>query len=131
MSTLIASPTTMTRSSGFWTVLLAVVHVLATPLFYADSLQSILDAGVLGAVDSDPDLTTLRAAAFWYVTAGLLLGAVGWMVMLAERRGTGAPRGFALALGLTGAWGVILSPLSGFWLFLVIAFLARRNTVQA
>ncbi|WP_125777141.1 DUF6463 family protein [Antribacter gilvus] len=121
----------LARCSGFWTVLLAVVHVSTAPLFYADSLRSILEAGVLGALDKDPELATLRGAAFWYVTVGLFLGLVGVMVLRAERRGEGAPRGFAGALAATGVWGVVLTPASGFWLFLPLAWLAWRSTARA
>lgn len=117
-------------SSGFWTLLLALVHLGMTPVFYGESLRSILDGGVLGAVDADPELATLRAAAFFYLTTGIFLALVGWMVMGAERRGDGAPRGYATALAVTGAWGVVLSPVSGFWLFFVLAWLARRSTAR-
>jgi hypothetical protein len=122
-----ASAQPLSRSSGFWTVLLAMVHVAMTPVFYADSLRSILDGGALGSVDADPTLATVRAAAFFYLTVGIFLGLVGWMVMGAERRGEGAPSGYATALVVTGLWGVALSPMSGFWLFFATAWLARRN----
>lgn len=121
----------LTRCSGFWTLALAVVHVATASAFYGDSVRSIVDAGVLGAVDSDPGLATLRGAAFWYVTVGLFLGLIGWVVMVAERHGLGAPRGFAVAMAATGVWGVLFSPVSGFWLFFPIAWLARRNTAPA
>jgi hypothetical protein len=121
----------LTRCSGFWTSVLAVVHLATAPAFYGDSVRSSLDAGVLGAVDSDPDLATLRGAAFWYVTVGLFLGLIGWVVMVAERRGQGAPRGFAMVMAATGVWGVLLVPVSGFWLFFPIAWLAWRNTAPA
>lgn len=118
-------------SSGFWTVLLALVHVAMTPVFYPDSLRSIAEGGVLGSVDSDPTLATLRAAAFFYLTSGILLGLVGWMVMGAERRGQGAPGAYAIVLAVTGLWGVALSPLSGFWFFFALAWLAKRNAAPA
>jgi hypothetical protein len=112
-------------------LLLAGLHVATTSVFYGESVTSILDAGVLGAVDKDPSLAALRGAGFWYVTAGLYMGLVGVSVMRAERRGEGAPRGFAWAMGVTGVWGALLTPASGFWLFLPIAWLAWRNTVTA
>ncbi|WP_324605891.1 DUF6463 family protein [Isoptericola variabilis] len=116
------------RCSGFWTVVLAAVHVAATPVFYPESVRSILDARVLGAVDSDPAQATLRGVAFWYVTVGLVLGLVGSSVMAAERRGDGAPRGFATLMAATGLWGVVLSAVSGFWFSFPIAWLARRSS---
>ena len=121
----------LTRCSGFWTSVLAVVHLATASAFYGDSVRSIVDAGVLGAVDSDPELATLRGAAFWYITVGLFLGLIGWVVMVAERRGQGAPRGFAVVMAVTGLWGVLLVPVSGFWLFFPIAWLAWRNTAPA
>ncbi|MBC3193485.1 hypothetical protein H7X46_20700 [Pseudonocardia sp. C8] len=121
----------LSRCAGFWTVVLAAVHVAATPVVYRDSARSIVDAGVLGALDADPAQATVRGAAFWYATAGLLLGLVGAGVTAAERRGDGVPRGFAPAMAATGLWGVLLTPVSGFWLFLPIAWLARRNTAAA
>jgi hypothetical protein len=116
------------QSSGFWAVLLAGVHIAATPVFYADSVASILDAGVLAALDRDPGLADLRGVAFWYATVGVQLGLVAWMIMQAERRGEGAPRGWALTMAATGVWGLLLTPASGFWLFLPIAWLAWRST---
>jgi hypothetical protein len=124
-----ARPVGLTRSSGFWTLLLAGLHLATTTVFYGESVRSIVDAGVLGAVDEDASLATLRGAGFWYVTVGVYLGLVGLMVMRAERRGDGVPRGFTWVMAATGVWGALLSPASGFWLFLPIAGLARRNTV--
>ncbi|KGN36243.1 DUF6463 family protein [Knoellia subterranea] len=115
------------QSSGAWTTALAVVHVAATTLFYGDSVRSIVDSGILFAVDADPALTTVRGAAFWYVTAGLLLGLVGLMVLAEERRTGRPPAGFAALMAVTGVWGILMTPLSGFWLFLPIAALARWN----
>ncbi|AEG43527.1 hypothetical protein L600_000200001300 [Isoptericola variabilis J7] len=109
-------------------MVLAAVHVAATPVFYPESVRSILDARVLGAVDSDPAQATLRGVAFWYVTVGLVLGLVGSSVMAAERRGDGAPRGFATLMAATGLWGVVLSAVSGFWFSFPIAWLARRSS---
>ena len=120
----------LSRCAGFWTVLLAIVHLAMTPLFYPESVRSIVDGGVLWVLDADPALTTVRAASFWYVTCGLFLGLVGAMVLRAERWGTGTPAGYAVAAAGTGLWGVLITPQSGFWLFFVIAWLAWRNTRQ-
>lgn len=120
------------KHSGLWTVILAVIHVAMTPVFYGRSLRSLLEGGVVGAADAGGDaaLAERRAPAFWYLITGLFLGLVGLAVWGAERRGEGAPRGFALAMAVTGAWGALLSPRSGFWLFLPIAWLARRHEVR-
>lgn len=116
------------QCSGLWIVTLAALHLVATPVFYDDSLRSIVDGGVVNAVDADPALATLRGAAFWYLTMGLFMVVLGAAVLASERRGGGAPAGLALAMALTGAWGVLLTPLSPFWLFAPIAWLAWRSS---
>ena len=114
-------------SSGFWAVVLSVVHVATTPVFYEQSVRSILDGGIIGALDADPRLSTLRGASFWYTTTGLVLGLFGLSTLRAERRGRGCPQGVALTMAVTGVWGALISPRSGFWFHLPIAYLARRN----
>lgn len=117
------------RSAGVWTCALAAVHVAATPLVYGDSVRSVLDAGVLGALDRDPALADVRGASFYFLTAGVMLGALGVGVARHERREGTAPAGFAAFMAVTGLGGVLITPASGFWAFFPIAALAllRRN----
>lgn len=118
-------------SSGAWTAVLAVAHIATTGAFYGESVRSTFDGGVLGAVDADPALASLRGVAFWYVTAGLVLGLLGLLVLAEERQRGAPPRGFAALMAVTGVWGVLLSPASGFWFFLPIAALAQRHRARA
>jgi hypothetical protein len=47
--------------------------VAITPRLFRRSVRSILDGGVIGSIEADPDQAELRGLAFWYATAGLML----------------------------------------------------------
>lgn len=121
------------RSAGVWTMVLGSVHIATTGMFYPASVRSIIKAGVVSSVDADPALAERRGVGFWYFTSGLLLIGLGATVREREKAHGCPPRSTAAILGLTGLWGITLSPASGFWLFLPIAWLAhtaRRRASQ-
>jgi len=108
-----------------WTLgVIAVTHVLLTPLLYADSVDSILQAGGWNSIDCDPTVSDLRSAGFWYATTGLGLL---WSAVLVGRveKATGRPPTAAMwgLLGLA-AWGMMFTPVSGFVVLLGTAGLA-------
>jgi hypothetical protein len=104
---------------------LGVVHLASTGAVYPESVRSILEAGVVGSVDADPLLAERRGAGFWYVSSGLLLVGLG-AIMRNDENAHGRPSpATAPVLVATGLWGILLTPVSGFWAFLPIAWLAR------
>jgi hypothetical protein len=106
---------------------IAAIHVAAAPALFPHSLRSTWDAGVVGAVEQDPDSADLRGVGFWYLTAGLSLGLLGGIVHHVEQRQEGLPRWFGWGLLGFTAWGATLVPRSGFWAFGVPAALALRD----
>lgn len=107
---------------GPWIVALAILHLLATPFFHAESWASIVAGGVVGTLDLDPSLVALRSGGFWYLIAGVLLVALGAAQWEAERHGPGlAAVGWGLILG--GVVGALISPLSPFWIVLLLGIL--------
>jgi len=102
---------------------IGVVHVAATRRFYPESVRSIVQGRVLGAVEADPELAAVRGVGFWYATVGLGVIALGRAVGQVERAGRLRIDTAAVLAGI-GAWGVSLMPKSGFWLFFPVAALA-------
>jgi hypothetical protein len=102
---------------------IGVLHVAATGAFYPESVRSIVQGRVLGAVEADPELAAVRGVGFWYATAGLGVIALGHAVGQVERAGRLRIDTAAVLAGI-GAWGVSLMPKSGFWLFFPVAALA-------
>ncbi|WP_122818276.1 DUF6463 family protein [Nocardioides pantholopis] len=123
---------------GTWLLAVGAVHLAATPVFFGDALRSVVEGGVLFSVEADAEATTLRASGFWYATSGVAVMALGLLSRHSESQlGSPAPVLPPTLLGL-GAWGVLLDPQSGFWLFFPIAVLAwlrvrsaRRSTAVA
>ena len=112
---------------GLALTFVGIVHILVTPLVVGDSVRSIIEGGVVAAVERDPATAVLRGLGFWYVTAGLAVIMLGALVIWIERTTGSVPTLLPwMLVGLT-VWGVLLMPLSPFWAFLVIALLAFRK----
>lgn len=110
-------------------VSVGVVHVGLTPFLHGDSFRSVLEAGVIGSIEADPDQSRLRGLGFWYATAGIGTIALGTVVTSVERQSRTPPAGLPWVLAGIGAWGVLLMPVSPFWVFPGLAGLtvARRR----
>src|SRR5262249_44126405 len=100
---------------------------------YPQAVRSSVAAGVVGSVERDPKDRDLRAAGFWYATAGLGLVALGAALSRAERDTGTPPRTAVWAPALLAGWGLVFLPVSGFWTLLAPAALAtwRRARAQA
>lgn len=106
---------------------IAAVHVATAPVAYPASLRSTWDAGVVGAVDADPDLADLRGVGFWYVAAGVGVGLLGGVVRDGEVRTGEVPGWLGWSLLGLAAGGAALMPRSGFYAFAVPGLLAVRR----
>lgn len=109
---------------------IGVVHVGLTPVFYPQAVRGILDAGVVGSVESDPSARDVRAAGFWYATAGLGMVALGAALSRAERVAGVPTRTAVWAPAPLAAWGVTFMPASGFWALLVPAAVAAKRRLH-
>jgi hypothetical protein len=104
-----------------------VVHVASTPVFFPESVRSIVDGRIFGTVSAEPSATPLRAAGFWYAIAGIAIIAFGWMTGHVERNGGTLPPATPAVLAGLGITGVALDPQSGFWVFFPLAWIVRRR----
>lgn len=115
------------RLLGRLVIVVGGVHVAIAPVLFPESMRSILDGGVVNAVEADATLAQLRGLGFWYVTAGLGLLVTGAVVDDLERRAVPLPRAVPLGLGGIGVWGVVLMPTSPFWAIIGLGLLAARQ----
>jgi hypothetical protein len=115
---------------GAMTTVVGAVHIAITPLLFPRSVRSLVDGGVLGAVDADAAVSDLRALGFWYATSGVALVALGAVIAEHERRESAPPALAPWALAGLGTWGVLLLPKSPFWVLIGPAGLsvARRRS---
>lgn len=119
------------RSAGFWSLAIAVVHLVSTPILYPRSTASMLDGSPVGIVDRDASLFELRGASFWFLMAGLFQLGTALVVWQFERETGRAPVGFPAFMLAFGVVGAVLSQVSGFWVYLGIGLLARHNAKAA
>lgn len=111
---------------GPWLMLVAAVHTVFGFVVFAPVLSGMLERGLFNSVGSD----AMTGAVTWFLLFGGPLALVAWQVWLAERRAAWAELrvlGWGI-LALT-ILGLLLMPMSGFWLVLPAAWgLLRRAT---
>ena len=111
---------------GPWLMGVAGIHTAFAFLEFDDVMLDIVDRGVFDSIGTDP----LSGAVAWFFLFGLILFAFGQAVTILERTTYGQlpkPLGWSL-LGLA-ILGVVLMPVSGFWLAFppAIAVVSRRD----
>lgn len=119
LSTLAARPW-----KGRWLLAVALLHTLAAAVMFAPQWQILWQRGVFNAVADDMHL----GAAVWFLLFGAVLALLAWEVTALESSQPAValrPMGWCL-LALVLA-GVVLMPVSGFWLVLppALALLVR------
>lgn len=105
---------------------IAALHLGTTGVFYGAGWATIIDRGVLNAI-TGPEME----AAFWWVAAGLGMVMVASLAWLCEARTGRLPVPFAVLLLAFTAFGVVLMPSSGFWLFLIPAVIIGVQAARA
>jgi hypothetical protein len=94
----------------------------------APPLVAMVREGLVASVGTtDP----WRVAITWFLLFGFVFALVGMLAHQTERAGVPLSRGFALSLAALCALGVMLMPVSGFWLGFGPAYLALRRTATA
>lgn len=111
-------------------LLIGLLHLGSSLALYGPALDSIVEAGGINTLDADPQVADLRAAGFWFVCSGLAMVLLGLLVGWTERRWSAVPGFLGPALLVMAAFGIVITPASGFWLFLVPAALAFWSSVR-
>lgn len=103
---------------GRWLLAVALLHTVVGAILFAPQWQALWQRGVFNAVAGDVHLGN----AIWFLLFGAVLALLAWEVTALERSQPPAalrPMGWCL-LALVLA-GVVLMPVSGFWLVLPAA----------
>lgn len=112
---------------GRWTMFVAAGHTVVGLLAGWKVAGGVVERGVFNAVGSDP----MTGFIVWFLLFGAVLALLGMAITAIERSGQLAlarPLGFGL-LALT-TLGVVLMPVSGFWLmYPAVVSLLRAGSV--
>ena len=114
---------------GRWTIFVAAGHTVVGVLMGGKVLRGVLERGVFNAVGSDP----MTGVIVWFLLTGAVLVLLGMAITAIERSGQLAlarPLGLGV-LALT-TLGVVLMPVSGFWLMypVVVGLLRGGSATQ-
>jgi Family of unknown function (DUF6463) len=100
---------------GKWIVAVSIIHTIFAFVVFPEVISQIFRDGVYDSIGVDP----LRGAAVWFLLFGFVLFALGLATNIIEELSNGdvpAPIGFSLLFVIFS--GVVLMPISGFWLAL-------------
>lgn len=98
---------------GRWIIGVAIVHTLFAVVVFGQVLGSIVKDGVFDSVGEDP----MRAATVWFLLFGPVLFILGMVLASWEKNSSlPLPKSTGWALLFLGVLGVVLMPVSGFWL---------------
>ena len=112
---------------GKWVMFVALGHTAVGIAFFGGAYRELLGRGLYNTVSSEQ-----AAAAVWFALFGAVLLIVGMLVSALESHHAAIPKAVGVALLLLTVLGVVLMPVSGFWLMLpaVAAILLKKAPVM-
>ncbi len=114
----------MLRISGYLLIAISIIHVLVGIWLFAQPLTDILQSGVFNAVAPDPFAPYFdREDAFWFMMASPLFFTLGQLCCWVQERVIALPTFLGWNLLAISTVGIVLEPISGFWLLMLPAFL--------
>ena len=106
-------------------MLVATGHTLMAPVFFGTTYRQLVADGLYNAVRS-----AKTGMAVWFALFGLLLFILGMLISTMEKHAIRVSTSTGVALLLLTVLGIVLMPVSGFWLMFpaVFAMLHRHRT---
>lgn len=109
----------MLRFSGYWLICTSILHVLVNGWLFAKPLMDIARDGWFNAVAPNPLAPFYdREDAFWCMMMTPFLLLFGQLCCWAQTNNITLPSFIGWILLLTAVVGVIVEPISGFWLLI-------------
>lgn len=114
------------RWAGRWLMGVAIIHTVFGIAAFGTALRTMAGIGLWNSVGEDP----MRGAVAWFMLFGFLLFITGIDVDGHERHGRSC-QGTGWGLLVMSVIGIVLMPVSGFWLVLPasMALIARGRTI--
>lgn len=97
---------------GRWLMGVAIIHTLIASVRYRNVLVSVVQRGVFNTVASDP----VVGAVVWSLLFGAVAFIGGLAVLALERSSRTLPKSLGWSLLALAMIGIVLVPVSGFWL---------------
>ncbi len=114
----------MLRVSGYLLLIISIIHILVGVWLFAEPLADIIRNGGFNAVAPNPFAPYFdREDAFWFMMTSPLLFTLGQLCCWAHAQKITLPAFLGWNLLAISTVGVVLEPISGFWLLMLPAFL--------
>lgn len=109
---------------GKWVMFVALGHTVVGVMMFGGVYRQLLANGLYNAVDSAG-----VGMAVWFALFGVVLFVVGLLLSALESSRARIPASVGVALLLLTVLGVVLMPVSGFWLMLpaIAAILLKKS----
>lgn len=111
---------------GRWTIFVAIGHTVVGLLVCGRVALGIVERGVINAMGNNP----MTGFVVWFLLFGAVLALLGMAITALERGAQfESARSLAIGIMLLTTLGVVLMPVSGFWLMYLTVFgLLRRGS---
>lgn len=104
------------KHSGWMMEWTSYLHNVVGLILFWKPLSEMVRAGVWNSIDHSFD----RRAAFWFLFCGVLLWIIGRMMhWITKEKGIAIPRFVGWHLLIWSVVGIIILPISGFWLVIL------------
>ena len=112
---------------GKWVIFVALGHSVVASILFGKTYRDLVINGIYNSVNSEK-----IGLAVWFLLFGLILFVVGILISTIEKNGLRVPKSIGAALLLPTIIGVVLMPVSGFWLMLpaILAIFYGRAPVM-
>ena len=95
-----------------WLIFVSAGHTITGVIFFGNTYMEMFSKGIVGSVNSEG-----TAAAAWFMLFGFLLFVLSLLISVIEKHETlDIPNSIAISLFTLTTIGVVLMPVSGFWL---------------
>jgi hypothetical protein len=107
--------------------IIGIGHSFVGLVAFRKTVALIINENILNTISINSN--SPKEAAFWFLITGFALMIIGSLVNLIENNNIGMPAFLLWSLILITAIGVLMMPVSGFWLLLVpiIGLIIRRR----
>jgi hypothetical protein len=114
---------------GRWIIAVSLIHTAYAVFFFGDIFVSLGRRGVFDTVGADP----MAGAAVWFILFGAATWLLGVAVSALETGGRRVPASLGWGLLALAGAGILLMPVSGFWLVLppAIAIVIKKAPAGA
>lgn len=115
----------MKNTIGLLTIITGILHFLLGLFKFKLQFTNIIFSGFFNKIKAYDN-----GHAFWFTFAGILLIIIGILIKFIEQKNLVVPKSICWFFLFSGIIGVSLLPVSGFWIFLLLAFLIKKQNLK-